>query len=215
MTAPMTATVIRLPSRETVELMPEAIPAASSGADLSAVAVMGATSIESPKANRSREGTPAYQKSFLVRTSSRRRREQPISAGPTVRRRRGPCRSASAPKREASTIMITLAGIPRSDVLEGGAQELQIELDVDELSIKGAVDEKRLQVGCCEVAPAEELEVQHRLRDPALHPHEGGERRHRDHTRPPYVGKSLVRALDESVGERSEPDCGEGCARKV
>ena len=60
----MTATVIRLPSRETVELMPEAIPAASSGADLSAVDVMGATSIESPQANRSREGSPADQKSL-------------------------------------------------------------------------------------------------------------------------------------------------------
>ena len=85
-------------------------PRSCSGADESAVAVIGATTIERPKEKTSRAGTPRLKKSDSVRMNENRTSPAAIRIGPTVSSSRGPRSSASRPNRGESTIITTLAG---------------------------------------------------------------------------------------------------------
>ena len=85
MTRPIAATAIRFPRRETVEFTPEAMPANSEGADLSAVDVIGATSIARPREKTMIEAKPHVQKSLLSVTGRISRMPMPTRKGPTVR----------------------------------------------------------------------------------------------------------------------------------
>jgi hypothetical protein len=81
----MMAMAIRLPSRETVEFTPEAIPAYSAGADLRAVEVIGATSMARPSAVNAKEAIPAVQKSLRSLSARANKAPSPRKIGARVR----------------------------------------------------------------------------------------------------------------------------------
>ena len=62
---------------------------------------------------------PSASTSDFDETSEKRSIETPSSAGPTVRKSRGPCRSDCLPKKPASAITITLIGTSGSDATNG------------------------------------------------------------------------------------------------
>ena len=81
--------------------------------------MIGATIIDRPSAKRARPGMPATQKRERSSTSISVRIPQPMRVGPTVRKSRGPRRSASAPNRVAKRIMKTLVGVRASPDANG------------------------------------------------------------------------------------------------
>jgi hypothetical protein len=94
-------------------------------------------------------------------------------------------------------------------------EELEVELEKDELPVERPVDEEGLQVGECEVAAAEELEGEHRLRHTELNGDEGCESADGERKRPPDVAKALVGTLHQPVRERPEAERRKRCAREV
>ncbi len=92
------------------------------------------------------------------------------TSGPAPMKKRGPKRSASAPKRRESANMMTVVGSVASPLLSAvkPGDLLQVDHEEEEQHREAAVHRERLQVADREVAAPEQLELQHRLRRAAL-----------------------------------------------
>ena len=153
------ATARRLPSREMVELTPEATPAASGGTEERAVAVIGATSPQSPveeKREAQHSEAPQVPLRFHEHEEERSRADEHRPEDEVEARAVAICEPAEArgqQDRHHADRRESQACLERRE-----AEKLQVERQVDEDTPDRGIDEKRLGVCGREVPPAKEAE---------------------------------------------------------
>ena len=131
-------------------------------------------------------------------------------SGPAPMKTRGPWRSASAPKRRESANITIVTGSVVSPLFERAVARdlLQVDDEEEEEDPEPGVHAERLEVADGEVAPREQLELQHRLgRAPLV----GEERRERDDAADERdedhrAAPAVVRLLDQREHDPAQPE---------